>query len=268
MAGAIIRGALRAGVIASHTTVVAEPLEARRRELAELGLVTAPDASAALVSLREVEAGNQSAPTGAIVLAVKPQMLAAVIASTPSLQAQSRLIVSIMAGVTRESLARTIPGDHRFARVMPNMPISIGKGMTALAEDPTLPSEESLWIERLFNAGGSTIRIPESLMDAFTAVAGSGPAYLFYLAEAMERAAGAIGFDPQTSRLLVRQTLVGAASLMSGDDADPAALRAAVTSKGGTTHAACSALDSARVMEAFTKALTAARDRGQELSAK
>lgn len=266
MAGAIIRGALRAGVIASHSTVVAEPDESRRRELSELGLVTAPNAASALVALAQVELGVRSGPSGAIVLAIKPQMLSTVIESTPALSDARRLVVSIMAGATRESLGSAIPGGHRIARVMPNLPISIGKGMTAIAEDPALPPEDTRWIESLFNAGGATIRIDESLMDAFTAVAGSGPAYLFYLAEAMERAAHSIGFDPKTARRLVRQTIVGAASLMSGDDADPASLRSAVTSKGGTTHAACTTLDREGVMEAFTKALTAARDRGRELS--
>lgn len=266
MAGAIIRGALRAGVIASHSTVVAEPEESRRRELSELGLVTAPSAASALVALVQVELGVRSGPSGAIVLAIKPQMLGTVIESTPALSDHPRLMVSIMAGATRESLRLAMPGDHRIARVMPNLPISIGKGMTAIAEDPALPPDDARWIEILFNAGGDTILIDESLMDAFTAVAGSGPAYLFYLAEAMERAAHSIGFDPQTARRVVRQTITGAASLMSGENSDPASLRSAVTSKGGTTHAACTTLDREGVMEAFTQALTAARDRGRELS--
>lgn len=267
MAGAIIRAALKAGVLSSHATVVAEPLESRRRELSLLGVVTAPDAGAAMLALRHVEIGAHTPGAGAIVLAVKPQMLQEAVSSMTDLAASPpRLIVSILAGVTRERLSRALPTQHRITRVMPNLPISVGKGMTAIAESAAQGDEDRLWIERLFQSGGATVRLPEELMDAFTAVAGSGPAYLFYLAEAMERAAQAIGFDAPTARTLVRHTLVGAAALMSDDNADPAALRAAVTSKGGTTHAACTALDSAGVMEAFARAMAAARDRGRELS--
>lgn len=267
MAGAIIRGALKTGVLASHATIVAEPVESRRRELSMLGVITAPDATAALHAISQVELGTRTGPAGAIVLAVKPQMLADVIASTPAFAAFApRLVVSIMAGVTREKLIHSLPGSHRIARVMPNLPISVGKGMTAIADDPALPPEDAKWVDRLFSAGGATVHLQEELMDAFTAVAGSGPAYLFYLAEALERAAHSIGFEPETARLIVRQTLDGAASLMTSDALDPATLRAAVTSKGGTTHAACTMLDNAGVMGAFTRALTAARDRGRELS--
>lgn len=269
MAGAIIRGGLRAGVIASHATVVAEPIEAKRRELSGMGVVVAPDAERGLESLRLVEAGTRSGATGALVLAVKPQMLDEVVRTTPALASvgtAERLVVSIMAGVGRGRLARTLAPTARVARVMPNLPIGVGKGMTAIAEDVAMPTEDVRWIERLFGAGGETVLLREEMMDAFTAVAGSGPAYLFYVAEAMERAAVGIGFEADTARRIVRQTLVGASALMD-EGADPAALRAAVTSKGGTTHAACTALDESGVMAAFGRALTAARDRGRELGA-
>lgn len=267
MAGAIIRGGLRAGVISSHITVVAEPIEAKRRELAGMGVVVAPDAERGLELLRLVETATRCGATGALVLAVKPQMLAEVVRMTPALASvgtAERLVVSIMAGVRRSRLAAALAPTSRVARVMPNLPIGVGKGMTAIAEDAAMPVEDVRWIERLFGAGGETVLLREEMMDAFTAVAGSGPAYLFYVAEAMERAAIGIGFEAEMARRIVRQTLVGAGALMD-EGADPAALRAAVTSRGGTTHAACSALDEAGVMAAFSRALTAARDRGREL---
>lgn len=266
MASAIIRAGLRSRVLASHATVVAEPMVERRRELAALGVVATPSAEEGVRTLRHVELGT-NLTDGRVVLAVKPQVFEEMALIAPELAKDgSRAVVSIMAGVTRDRLARVLPGPHRFVRVMPNLPISAGKGMTAIADDAALPPDDVRWVERLFGAAGLTTRLPESLMDAFTAVAGSGPAYLFYLAEAMERAALAIGFDAATARTAVRQTLVGAAALMDQAESDPAALRAAVTSKGGTTHAACTVLDRAGVMEAFTMALTAARDRGRELS--
>lgn len=269
MAGAIVRGGLRAGVIASHATVVAEPIEARRRELSAMGVVVAPDAERGVESLRMVESGTNSGATGVIVLAVKPQMLPEVARTTPALcglATAERLVVSIMAGVGRGRASSFLAPTARVARVMPNLPIGVGKGMTAIAEDSAMPEDDVRWVERLFGAGGETVVLPEPMMDAFTAVAGSGPAYLFYIAEAMERAAIEIGFEAGMARRIVRQTLVGASALMD-EEVDPAALRAAVTSKGGTTHAACTALDESGVMEAFARALAAARDRGRELGA-
>jgi len=120
---------------------------------------------------------------------------------------------------------------------------------------------------RLFAAlGPVVVRIDEGLMDAFTAVAGSGPAYLFYLAEAMERAAVEVGLDAAMARRVVAQTLRGAAALIDGDgQGDPGLLRAAVTSKRGTTAAAVASLERDGVMECWVRAIVAARDRGAEL---
>lgn len=265
MATAIITGGLRSGVLASHTTIVAEPDESKRKALSAIGVVTAPDAARGLESLALVEVATRS--TGAVVLAVKPQVLPRVVEDTPALKGMAdRLAVSIMAGMTRDRVRTLLGGTWRVARVMPNLPIGVGKGMTAITEDGSMAPAEVAWIERLFGAGGKSVHLPEAMMDAFTAVAGSGPAYLFYLAEALERGAIGIGFDREVAREIVRQTLVGAAALLDRGGEDPSALRAAVTSKGGTTNAACTTLDSAGVMEAFARALRAARDRGAELS--
>lgn len=271
MASAIVRSALRAGVLSAPLTIVAEPDESRRTQLAMLGVTAVPDASSGIESMRLIEVGRGCHGAGAVILAIKPQILDSVISTTPSLAALGpRCIVSIMAGITSAKLAASVPapdgGSHRFLRVMPNLPISVGAGMTAIARSPSLAEEDRVWAERLFASGGVTVLLPEDLIDAFTAVAGSGPAYLFYVAEAMERAAHAVGFDAATARTIVRQTIVGAASLLSDTDSDPSALRRAVTSKGGTTHAACSVLDSLHVVDAFIRAVVAARDRGRELS--
>lgn len=119
---------------------------------------------------------------------------------------------------------------------------------------------------QLFEAIGRVVRIDESLMDAFTAVAGSGPAYVFYLCEAMARAAEEIGFDRDTAEWLARWTVSGAGAVLDAADQPPETLRAAVTSKGGTTAAAMTVLDEAALMTVFVRAITAARDRGRELA--
>lgn len=271
MAGAIIMGGLRAGVLASHATIVAEPDEARRNALAAMGVIALPDVASALTSLAEVEIGTRRQGQGAVMLAVKPQVLQGVapslvqgLASPPPVS--PRLIVSILAGMTRARLAAALGASHRIVRVMPNLPLSVGQGMTAIAEDPSLDPAELAWVERLFASAGKVERFPEELMDAFTALAGSGPAYLFYLAEALERAGISIGFSSPQARAIVAQTLRGAIEMLVTEPCPAFELRAAVTSKGGTTEAACRTLDEAGVMAAFERALTAARDRGRELS--
>jgi pyrroline-5-carboxylate reductase len=117
----------------------------------------------------------------------------------------------------------------------------------------------------LFGSIGQTMRIAEGLMDAFTGIAGSGPAYVFYLAEAMVEAAEQLGFDRAQALLLARQTVMGSGALLGGSPETPRALRAAVTSKGGTTAAATDTLDDAGVQDAFVRAIHAARHRGAEL---
>lgn len=287
MATAIIAGALKGGVLASHQTVVVDPSEEKRAALSAMGVVTAADAEEGARVFGQVErmsgGGDGAAGVGAVVLAVKPQMLKGVAAEwRERLGPGSRLIVSILAGTTREGLRGALGAQHRYVRTMPNLPLSVGMGMTALAEDASIDAEAFAWAERLFGAAGKTVRIDESMMDAFTALAGSGPAYLFYLAEAMARGGERVGFDAAQAALIAMQTIAGATEMLVRDVAcdaarehadvngtggkGAAALRAAVTSKGGTTHAACTTLDALGVMEAFAKAIEAARVRGRELA--
>ena len=163
---------------------------------------------------------------------------------------------------------------------MPNTPLMVGCGMTALALGPgTLPGDETLALQ-LFSAGGKVIILPESLLDAVTALSGSGPAYVFYLAEALEKAAAELGLADH-ARLLVSQTILGAAQLLAtpfpapaghvaGDSSplpDPAALRRQVTSPGGTTEAAIRHLDGNASTAVIINAVKAARQRAQELGA-
>ncbi|MCH9057700.1 MAG: hypothetical protein IIB55_03625 [Planctomycetes bacterium] len=127
------------------------------------------------------------------------------------------------------------------------------------------PGDEALAL-RIFEAVGDVIRIDEQLMDAFTAVAGSGPAYVFYLAQAMSTAATKLGFDEAQAKQIVQRTIAGAGALLAESPDSPEALRAAVTSRGGTTAAATAVLDESSVMQAMIDAITAAHDRGRELS--
>lgn len=206
----------------------------------------------------------------AVVLAVKPQMFAAVgpalARALAPLSKPGAMVLSIMAGVTSRRLAEALGPRARVVRAMPNTPAQIGQGSTAFALGPSATEADARTASTVLAAlGPLVISIDESLMDAFTAVAGSGPAYLFHLAESMTAGAIAAGFDSATADVIVRQTLAGAAGLLAADRASPAELRARVTSKGGTTEAALNVLTQAKVHEAMVNAIVAARDRGRGL---
>lgn len=260
MGRAVAEGALAAG-LDTGPLVIAEPDTARRPGLERLGAVVVPSAAAALGELkrREAEPGE-----GVILLAVKPQVFRGVAAELGDVR--SRPVQSVMAGVTTAAIRAALGGGARVVRLMPNTPASVRMGVTGLCAGEGATEEDVARAERLFLAVGDVVRVPEDLMDAVTAVSGSGPAYVFYLAEALESAAINAGLDPPTASRLVRGTLAGAARLLA-DGTDPAALRAAVTSKGGTTQAACEVLDARAVRGAIIEAVRAATARGAVLSA-
>lgn len=262
MGSAIVAGCLRARLTTPARVVVAEADEGRRTEAAGLRMVAVADGGEALNRLASID----PAGVGQVLLAVKPQMLDVVAALIgPVLKRTPRVVVSIMAGTATARLEAALPGA-RVVRTMPNLGVRVGNGCTAACSGASARPGDDACARAVFSALGEVFSTPESLMDAFTAVAGSGPAYLFYLAEAMERGAMEVGFDPVRARELVRATLVGAADLLA-EGGDPAALRAAVTSKGGTTAAAVGVLDEAAVMRAWVRAMVAARDRGRALNA-
>ncbi len=255
MAHAIYSGALRAGVLDPSRVVVADPDPAKRAAFTH-ARPTAPQAIDWLDA--------QSEP-GQIMLAIKPQSLPA-LATELKARLHTHVLISILAGTPGASLRTHLGASLRIIRVMPNTPARIGRGMTAVALSAGASPGDDAFAQTLFAAIGAVVTIGESQMNAFTAIAGSGPAYLFYLAEAMQSAAADMGLDAPTAALAVRETLAGASLLLAADASPPASLRAAVTSKRGTTAAATDALDASGVMEAIKRAVLAARDRGDELA--
>ncbi len=260
MGRAIALGALDQRILAPNQLLIVEPDTSRHAPLAARQLLCLSSARDLLPHL--------NSPDMQLLLAVKPQSLADLARDlTASNLNLDRVVISILAGATSEKIRAALGGRPRIIRVMPNTPAQIGQGTTGIALGAgSRPGDEALAL-RLFRALGPVVEIiDESLMDAMTAVAASGPAYLFYVAEAMIAASENLGFDRALARRIVAQTLAGAAALLTNSTDDPAALRAAVTSKGGTTEAALRILEEARVKDAFLRALTAARDRGHELS--
>lgn len=262
MARAIIEGACRAGVLDPARVVVAEPDEAKRGVFRR----GVPRAGAALDLLDDEE---DMPGAGQVLLAVKPQSLGAVAAEIRPwlmLDQRPRVVMSILAGVTCRRIGESLK-PCRVVRLMPNTPASVGLGLTALALGEGATHEDAAPARRLFGSIGEVIEAREELMDAFTALAGSGPAYLYALAEAMIAAGVRMGMDDATASRAVRQTLLGGATLLARTSERPEVLRAGVTSKGGTTAAAVRVLESGGFWSLLEDALIAARDRGAELSA-
>jgi pyrroline-5-carboxylate reductase len=260
MAHAIISGAQNAGVLDQKRIAVLDP-NADRRSMFEISFDDPGQAVAWLSGGAERGCG--------VVLAVKPQMLRDATDPIRPLLEQAKLspvVISILAGTRSTGVVDSLGNGVRVVRVMPNTPASIGLGMSAVAGSDSSTDADIELAETLMSAVGEVVRLDESMMDAFTAVAGSGPAYVFYLVEAMTKAAVSLGFDADSARKIVEQTVIGSASLLQASDDDADVLRSRVTSKNGTTYAATTTLDALGVMDAFTSALTAARDRGAELA--
>jgi pyrroline-5-carboxylate reductase len=213
------------------------------------------------------------ADADAVVLAVKPQMLKEACAQlTPHLSGE--LIVSIAAGTTIASIAQWLrpanaPASSPYARIvrtMPNTPALIGQGMTGLYAPPGLASHEVDTAIELMQSCGAVLRVTdEAMIDAVTAVSGSGPAYVFHWIESMLAAAIKVGFSEDDARTLVLNNLKGATALAEASSEPPSVLRERVTSKGGTTAAALNVISERGVQHALIDAVCAARDRAREL---
>jgi len=237
---------------------VAEPVEAVREALArDFGIRVHADASEAIEG------------AGTWVFAVKPQVMRPVCEGLADRARHARpLAISIAAGITAPQLSAWLGGDAMVVRAMPNTPALLGAGVTGLYASANVDAAGRERAESLLSAAGATVWIAdEGLMDAVTAVSGSGPAYAFLLAEAMEDAARAQGLPADAARTLVVQTLLGAARMLDGSGEPPAELRRRVTSPGGTTQAAIEAFEAGGLRGLVAAAIEAATSRGRELSA-
>lgn len=202
-----------------------------------------------------------------VVLAVKPQVMKEVATTLRTGQRQHQLFLTVAAGIRTASLAKWLGEDAPIVRAMPNTPSLVQSGATALFANAHVSTEQRDLAESIMRAAGLVQWVEdESLMDAVTALSGSGPAYLFLVMEAMEKAGQALGLPAETARLLTVQTAFGAAKLALEIEEDPAVLRENVTSPGGTTERAIQVLREEGLEDLFGKALRAARDRAQELA--
>ncbi|MDP3761356.1 MAG: pyrroline-5-carboxylate reductase [Ramlibacter sp.] len=252
MASAIIGGLIREGLPAAQIEVVEPYEEARRKLRAQFG-----------IEARE-QPGPALARAALVVWAVKPQTFkdAAGAARGPT---GSALHLSVAAGIRSDSIAQWL-GTQRIVRSMPNTPALIGKGMTALYARPGVSAADKARVEQVIATTGASLWVDEeALLDAVTALSGSGPAYVFFFLEAMTRAGVEMGLSREQAYRLSVGTFAGAAALAQASGDPPEVLRQRVTSKGGTTHAAITSMEQDQVQALFMKALHAAQRRAAEL---
>jgi pyrroline-5-carboxylate reductase len=253
MGEALLTGLLRGGSPAERVVITE-----RRPERAE-----AISAKYGVDVVSNVEAARTA---DVLVLVIKPQDMASVLTEIAGKIKPGSLVMSLAAGVTCESIASRLPTGHAVVRVMPNTPALVDEGMSAVAAGPTCDDAHLASALGLMAAVGRAVEVPESYMDAVTAISGSGPAYIFYVVEAMIEAGVLLGLPRATANELVVQTLVGAATMLRETGEHPTVLRENVSSPAGTTVAAVRQLDEHKVRAAFVSAIEAARNRSRELA--
>jgi pyrroline-5-carboxylate reductase len=249
MGEALLSGLLAAGWAKPEALGVVEKLAGRRAEIAKqypgVAILEAPE------------------KTDGAVVAVKPDDVESACGAIAA--AGCHRVLSIAAGVTLARLEQALGGDIPVVRAMPNTPALIGAGAAAIAPGSRASDDDLEWAESILSAVGVVVRVPENLLDAVTGLSGSGPAYVFLVAEALIEAGVLAGLPRDVSTTLTNQTLLGAARLLTETGDGPEALRAAVTSPGGTTVAGLRALEQAGVRAALLDAVMAATERSREL---
>jgi pyrroline-5-carboxylate reductase len=252
MGEALLSGLLRAGRPAAEVAAVARrPARAEELRIAY---------GVPVLSL--TEAAKQA---DTLVITVKPQDMGPMLDELAGLVTASQLVISIAAGITTSFIERRFSAEVPVVRVMSNTPALVDEAMSVISAGSFAGEEHLQHAEELFSPLGKVIRIPEYQQDAATALSGSGPAYVFYLVEAMVDAGILLGMPRRTALEMVTQTVYGAATMLRDSGEHPVILRDAVTSPAGTTIAAVRELEKHGVRAAFLAAIEAARDRGREL---
>lgn len=259
MNGSILRGVLAAGTEAGRvraTTRSASSADALHEETGVEVFAGESDPEA-----------NRKAVAGAdvVLLGVKPYAILDLAREVAPALDPSTVVVSVAAGVTLDALQRALPDGQPVVRCMPNTPSSVGRGALSVTPGEHTSAEQLAQVKDVLSTVGTVVEVPEHLIRAVTGVSGSGPAYVFYLAEAMQQAGEKLGLDPETARVLAKETVSGAGELLAPEDADPAALRRAVTSPGGTTEQAITTFDEKGLRDIVAAGAEASATKGDEM---
>ena len=252
MASAIIGGLIRQGMKPEQFTVVEPYAETAAKLHQDFGITALASASPAL------------AQAHLVVWAVKPQVFHK--AALPVMPfTRQALHLSVAAGIRTDSICRWV-GTDRVVRCMPNTPALVGQGITGLFPCPSVTATDKAWVEQVMATTGQFVWVDqEAKLDAVTALSGSGPAYVFYFLEAMTEAGVGMGLSAEQAYQLAVATFSGASSLAAASTESPEVLRQRVTSKGGTTYAALTAMEASGMKASFVKAMQAAEVRAREL---
>ncbi|GIL35318.1 pyrroline-5-carboxylate reductase [Phycicoccus sp. DTK01] len=253
MGETLLSGLLRAGRPAD-SLVITERRADRAAELTER------------YGVRVLENAEAAAAASTLVLVVKPQDMGALLDEIAPHVEAGDLVVSLAAGITTSFVESRLPQGRSVVRVMPNTPALVDQGMAAVSAGAHCGPEHLTEAQSLLAATGKVLEVPEKLQDAVTAISGSGPAYIFYVVEAMIEAGVVLGMPRSTATELVVQTLFGAATMIKETGQHPTVLREQVTSPGGTTAAALRVMDDHKVRAAFISAMEAAATRSRELA--
>ncbi|WP_369060521.1 pyrroline-5-carboxylate reductase [Kocuria rhizophila] len=259
MNGSILRGVLAAGTEVGRvraTTRSASSAEALHEETGVEVFAGESDREA-----------NTKAVAGAdvVLLGVKPYAILDLAREIAPALDPATVVVSVAAGVTLDALQKVLPDGQPVVRCMPNTPSSVGRGALSVTPGEHTSAEQLARVKEVLSTVGTVVEVPEHLIRAVTGVSGSGPAYVFYLAEAMQQAGERLGLDPETARVLAKETVSGAGELLRPDDADPAALRRAVTSPGGTTEQAITTFDEKGLRDIVAAGAEASAAKGDEM---
>jgi pyrroline-5-carboxylate reductase len=211
---------------------------------------------------------NKQAATGSrvVILGVKPVGIADLAREVGDSLAPDAIVISVAAAVSLEQLEAALPAGQPVIRTMPNTPARLGRGVVSVSPGTHCTAAQLQLAKDLLAAAGTVVEIPEDQVDALSAVSGSGPAYAFYLAEAMAAAGVELGLDPELSLLIARETVAGAGLMLAEPGADPTALRKAVTSPNGTTERAIATFDERGLSAIVADGARAAAERAAEIT--
>jgi pyrroline-5-carboxylate reductase len=257
MATALAAGWARAGLLDTSRSLAADPVPAAREKFTQATGVRTVGTNAEVAAAADV-----------LVLAVKPQVTAGVLAEVRPHVDPRHLVISIAAGVTLQTLAAGLGSGVRLVRVMPNTPCLVGASASGYAAGPSAMADDAALVGRLFGAVGVALPVPEHLLDAVTGLSGSGPAFVYVMIEALADGGVRVGLPRDTALKLAAQTVLGSAKMVLETGQHPGALKDAVASPGGTTIAGLHALERAAFRAALMDAVEAATARAAELGKK
>jgi pyrroline-5-carboxylate reductase len=261
MGSAILSGLLKSGFNPDHVSVSTKTTDSAERLTDELGVLS--------FAMENGDDANQMAVAGAnvVLIAVKPAYVTDVLADIADSLDDNALIISVAAGITTEAMEAVLPEDVGVVRAMPNTPAIVGRAITGIAAGSRATDWAVETTVQLFDTVGTSIVLAESKIDELSTISGSGPAYVFYLIEALTEAAKQKGFNEEEAALLVNETFLGASELLIASGKNPADLRKQVTSPNGTTERAIARMTQADLATMFIEATDAALARAKELAA-